>query len=466
MRFDVTSGDAGTNRRARGTGLLGRRLGRAVVVAAGAVIALAAGVPALRLLGLTGEELVGSILVWTLALAVATALALGVEHLYGTDPEAAESKKALEEALETIDRQRRFTEAVFDSVDVGLVLLDKDGRYQTMNHRHEEFMRLAFPEGHDGRAGHVGLVYSEDGSAMVSKEAMPTWRAYHGEEFDDCRIWVGNDPLSWRALSVSARTVRDDQGRFTGAALAYTDVTDFMRALRVKDEFVASVSHELRTPLTSIMGYVDLLLEHDDLTREQRTQLNVVSRNGERLSRLVRDLLHTAQADDGPLHMVRTRTDLSAVVRECVRTVTPIADAADVRLQLDAPDELIAMVDEQRIAQAVDNLVSNAIKYTPGGGSVTVCLCRDGSRVEISVADSGIGIESADRDRLFTRFFRSQHAEEQSIQGVGLGLSITKSIVESHGGRIEVESEVDHGSVFRIRLPGDNDVAAGPPGIE
>jgi two-component system, OmpR family, phosphate regulon sensor histidine kinase PhoR len=362
-------------------------------------------------------------------------------------------------ARETIDRQQRFSDAILDTVDVGLVLLDRDGAYQTMNRRHGDFMRLAFPDGHDGHAGQLGLVYGEDGSTRLTREQMPSYRASQGEEFDDCRIWVGKDPLTWRALSVSARSVRDDQGGFAGAALAYKDVTDFMRALRVKDEFVASVSHELRTPLTSIRGYVDILLERNDLPADQRAQLEVVARNGERLNRLVADLLHTARVDEGPMEVVRARQDLGEIVRASVDAAAPEALAAGVELHLDAPSTLLTLVDGQRIAQAVDNLVSNAIKYTPQGGRVEVRLALDGGRIEICVADSGIGIRASDRDRLFTRFFRARHAEEQSIQGLGLGLGIARSIVESHGGRIDVESEVGRGSVFRIRLPDESEVA-------
>ena len=267
-------------------------------------------------------------------------------------------------------------------------------------------------------------------------------------------MWVGDDPRTRRALSVSARSVVNEQGDFAGAALAYKDVTDFMRALRVKDEFVSSVSHELRTPLTSIRGYVDLLLEQPGLDDESTQFLGIVSRNADRLDRLVADLLHTAQVDEGPMHVVRTRTDLSSVVRESVEAAQPVADVAGLDLDLEAPEHLWVMVDAQRIAQVVDNLISNAIKYTHQGG-VTVQVTEDLTRVEVAVSDTGIGIESRDRDRLFTRFFRARHAEEQSIQGVGLGLSITKSIVESHGGRIEVESEIGKGSVFRVRLPLD-----------
>jgi two-component system, OmpR family, phosphate regulon sensor histidine kinase PhoR len=417
----------------------------------GAVIATVATLLLYGLPGLFHQAPQGASLAWSLLVPIGAA---GLSLAFASVLDAVEvERRRLAGARETIDRQQRFADAILDTVDVGLVLLDRDGGYQTMNRRHRDFMRLAFPNGHEGHAGQLGLVYCQEGSIRLTREQMPSYRASQGEEFDDCRMWVGDDPLTWRALSVSARSVRDEKGRFAGAALAYKDVTDFMRALKVKDEFVASVSHELRTPLTSILGYVDILLERDDLPAEQRAQLGVVARNGERLNRLVSDLLQTARVEEGPMKVVRTRQDLGDIVRASVDAAAPAARAAGVELRLDAPSTLVALVDGQRIAQAIDNLVSNAIKYTPGCGRVEVRLARDGGHVEICVADSGIGIQSSDRDRLFTRFFRARHAEEQSVQGLGLGLGIAKSIVESHGGRIDVESEVGRGSVFRIRLP-------------
>ena len=417
----------------------------------GAVVATVATLLLYGIPGLVHQAPRGASLAWSLLVPLGAAgLSLAFASLL--DAVDAEQRR-LARARETIDRQQRFADAILDTVDVGLVLLDRDGAYQTMNRRHGDFMRLAFPEGHDGFAGQLGLVYNEDGSTQLTREQMPSYRASQGEEFDDCRMWVGADPLTWRALSVSARSVRDDQGRFAGAALAYKDVTDFMRALRVKDEFLASVSHELRTPLTSIRGYVDILLERDDLPTAQRNQLEVVARNGERLNRLVSDLLHTAQVEEGPMELVRTSQDLVEIVRASVDAAAPAARAAGVELRMDVPSTLFAMIDGQRMAQAVDNLVTNAVKFTPRGGFVEIRLVVDGGRIEICVADSGIGIQASDRDRLFTRFFRGRQAEEQSVQGLGLGLSIARSIVESHGGRIDVESEVGQGSVFRIRLP-------------
>jgi two-component system phosphate regulon sensor histidine kinase PhoR len=418
---------------------LGRQYGRrgAVVAVLGATFLLA--LPSLLYIGVTGVNLSRAVLIPVVTGWAAFAISFAIERVRA--------------GQDVIEHQRRVSEAIFDTVDVGLVLLDEQGGYEGINRRHEDFMRLAYPDGHGGRAGQLGLVYDGDGTAPFEREAMPTFRASKGEEFSDILMWVGDDPLTRRALSVSARRVEDDRGAFAGAALAYKDVTDFMRALRVKDEFVASVSHELRTPLTSISGYAHILLDRDDLPPEVVSQLEVIERNSQRLGRLVADLLHTAQAEEGPMHVVRAATDLAAVVRDCAEAARPAADGAGLTLELDVPDTLVLNLDAARMAQVVDNLLSNAIKYSVSGGRVRVTLGIDANRVELAVADEGIGIAAADRDRLFAKFFRTRQAEERSIQGVGLGLSITKSIVESHGGRIEVESELGVGTEFRVRIP-------------
>ena len=418
---------------------LGRQYGPrgAVVVFLATTLLLVT--PGLAYLGVSGANLTRTVLIPLVATWAALAISYALERVQA--------------GMEVIEHQRRVSQAIFDTVDVGLVLLDRTGGYQGLNRRQEDFLRLAYPEGHGGQAGQLGAVYDATGSRELTREEMPTYRASQDEEFEDVRMWVGSDPLTRRAVSVSARRVEDEAGDFAGASLAYKDVTDYMRALRVKDEFVASVSHELRTPLTSIVGYVHILLERDDLPADVVAQLEVVARNTGRLHRLVADLLHTARTDEGPMHVVRVPVDLAAVVRDCAEAAAPAAQLSDVELALDLPESLVVMADEERMAQVVDNLVSNAVKYTAAGGCVHVTLAIDVNRAELCVADTGIGIGAVDRDRLFTRFFRSREAEERSIQGVGLGLSIAKSIVESHGGRIEVESELGAGSVFRVRLP-------------
>lgn len=432
---------------------LGRLYGVRGALTAFASAGLFLAVPGLTYLGASGANLARSVLIPIVAFWVAIAVSSALERVRASRDAAETGRRELEQALATIEEERRFSDAILDTVDVGLVLLDPDGTYRATNRRHHMFMRLAYPEGHAGRAGQVGLVFGEDGVTPLTSEQTPSYLASRGEEFDDLLLWIGGDPLTNRAVKASARSVRDENGDFAGAALAYTDVTDFVRALRVKDEFVASVSHELRTPLTSIVGYVSILLERDDLPPDVVSQLEVVGRNTGRLNRLVADLLQTARTDEGPMPVVRRETDLAAIARHCLEAVGPAARRAGVELELDAPESLVVLADHERMAQVVDNLVSNAVKYTADGGHVRVSLGVDGNRVELRVADTGIGISAADRDHLFTRFFRTRQAAERSIQGVGLGLSITRSIVESHGGRIEVDSELGRGSEFRVRLP-------------
>jgi signal transduction histidine kinase len=363
---------------------------------------------------------------------------------------------ALDEALETMEIQRLFAAAITESVDIGLVLLDQDGTYLTMNRRHQEFIRLAFPDGHTGRAGQLGELYAADGTTRLTREEMPTVRAAMGEEFDDVVAWVGSDPSTRRAVSVSARAVRGEDGRSMGSALAYKDVTDLMLAMKVKDDIVASVSHEFRTPLTSIIGYVSMMLNDDEpLPQAQVRHLQVVARNAERLHRLVSDLLLTAQPAEVPLEIVRAATDVSALVRGSVESAQPAAWARGVELRFRPPGPLRVMVDAQRFSQVVDNLISNAIKYSPQGGPVDVELTSHDGLLNLTVRDRGIGMSAGDVDRLFTRFFRARDAEELSIQGVGLGLSIVKRIVDGHGGRVSAESSLGEGSTFRVVVPAE-----------
>jgi len=352
-------------------------------------------------------------------------------------------------AMEVIERNRRSAEAIFEAVDVGLALLDRNGQPLLLNQRLAEFSELAYPGGDISQA----WVFDETGTTPLPIEDVPTSRARRGEEFDDFRVWIGRDEDSRRAMSISARRVEHSDGSLLGAAVSYTDVTDFMRAMQVKDDFVALVSHELRTPLTSIVGYVAVILERTDLDPGLRKHLEVVARNGRRLQRLVGDLLEEVQHSGRTAPLREQGTDLAAIVRDSVVAARPSATRAGVHLEVEAPESIAITGDPQRLAQVVDNLVSNAIKYTEPGGRAHVHAVVDDACAVIRVRDTGIGIKAEDQGQLFTRFFRTREATLSAIQGVGLGLSITKSIVESHGGLIEVDSEPGKGSEFRVVLP-------------
>jgi signal transduction histidine kinase len=220
----------------------------------------------------------------------------------------------------------------------------------------------------------------------------------------------------------------------------------------LKDEFVSSVSHELRTPLTSIGGYVELLLAdaRDDATR---SHLEVVHRNSARLLGLVSDLLFAARLQSGQLELHPGPVDLRELVEQTVESARPHAQAG--RVELRAHTERVPLVsgEHARLAQLLDNLVSNAIKFTPEGGAIDISLgARDGY-VRLDVSDTGIGITEQERAHLFERFFRTQSVLERHIPGTGLGLYISKAIVEAHGGRIAVRSGEGAGTTFVVELP-------------
>lgn len=224
---------------------------------------------------------------------------------------------------------------------------------------------------------------------------------------------------------------------------------------RMKDDFVSSVSHELRTPLTSIRGYLELVLEGEagDVTEEQERFLGIVARNADRLLRVVGDLLFVAQVDAGTIALEPDACDLEEIAAESVEAVRPAAVEKGIELALEAEALPELTADRARIAQVLDNLVSNAVKFTPVGGRVTVRAFSEANDAVVEVADTGMGVSPQDQERLFQRFFRTDAASEEAIPGTGLGLAIVKAIVESHGGSISVASEVGHGTTFQMRLP-------------
>ena len=261
-------------------------------------------------------------------------------------------------------------------------------------------------------------------------------------------------------VAVTAR--HDPAGEVEGFLFVATDVTDERKQAKMKDEFVNLISHELRTPLSSILGYTELIADDDEnpLSEEQARYLATVERNAQRLLRLVSDLLFTAQVESGRFSLQEQRIDLQSIVGTSMETAMPGADARSVRLVLSHSDgPLEVWGDPVRLGQAVDNLISNALKFTPQGGRVAVTLGtaegRDGEpdRALIAVSDTGIGIPADEIDRLFSRFFRASTATQNAIPGVGLGLTITQAIALAHHGRIRVASTVGDGTTFTFELP-------------
>jgi signal transduction histidine kinase len=225
---------------------------------------------------------------------------------------------------------------------------------------------------------------------------------------------------------------------------------------QLKSEFVTLVSHELRSPLTAITGYVELLLEGHEgtLTEVQRESLKIVQRNGEQVLALIEDLLDISRMEASRLELKHTTLDLARLVREVASSLRPQIEAKGQRLTLELAEALPAVSgDADRVTQILTNLLSNAHKYTAPGGSVTITARGEGNGVRVSVRDTGIGLSPDDQARLFTKFFRAQNSVTQGVRGTGLGLMITRALVELHGGEITVTSALGQGSMFSFTLP-------------
>lgn len=361
-----------------------------------------------------------------------------------------ERLEAAEEAAYDVERKAR---ALFESVSVGLLLVDSDGTYSAYNKRQQELFAIAFPGGHSGHSGQDGFVYDAEQTRALTHDEVPCARATAGEEFDDLLIWIGEDPASRRALSVSARTVHDRTGAFTGAVLAYNDVTELIRAVNVKDEFVATVSHELRTPLTAALAILELLDESVEDRPDARQQVTTARRNMQRLSHLVADLIFSTRASSGSAMIATYRVDLVRVLQEAVEAAAVDAAGAGVQLTSEHPDALDVVADGLRLRQVLDNLVGNAILYSRPGGHVVVALTATDGAVALTVDDDGEGIAAEDVHEVFGRFYRGQNARRRQVGGTGLGLNIVRTIVEAHGGVVSLRSVAGEGTSVRVELP-------------
>ena len=239
-------------------------------------------------------------------------------------------------------------------------------------------------------------------------------------------------------------------------AALLADQNERLRELdRLKDEFVATASHELRTPLTSISGYLEMSLDPAEggLSPATEGHLRIVQRNADRLSVLVEQLLFLARADSHPLEIDRQRVDLAELLTEAAETARPAASAKDIALVVASGSAQPVLADRPQLLRIVENLVTNAVKFTPEGGSVRLAARREGGTAVLEIADTGVGIPAAEQSELFNRFFRGTNAIERAIPGSGLGLAISQVIAEAHGSTIEVESVPGTGSTFRLALP-------------
>jgi signal transduction histidine kinase len=269
-----------------------------------------------------------------------------------------------------------------------------------------------------------------------------------------CQITLG-DPREPVHLQVLCEPFRDGRGHLVGAVAVFDDVTALRRLDELKSEFVSMVAHEIASPLSSVLGQLQTLGKEvaGELNDKQRHLTHRAASRVEGIINLSRDLLDLSKIEAGTLGEP-AEVDLGAVIREAVDIVSAQAEEKGQTVEVEVEDDLRPIQAVPRAVQEVVlNLVSNAVKYTPEGGRVSVAARNAAGGVELAVSDTGFGIAPEDQDKVFQRFYRVKDAQTRHIVGTGLGLPIVKQVVEGHGGSLELASRPGRGSTFTVRLP-------------
>ena len=240
-----------------------------------------------------------------------------------------------------------------------------------------------------------------------------------------------------------------------GAVFVFHDITELKRLEEIRKDFVANVSHELRTPISSIKGYAETLLDgkvdNKDTVKEF---LNIIYQDSNRLANLIDDLLDLSRIESGKMKMEFEPLEILPIVNRCVNVLEKSAKDKSVSVKLNIPADLPkALGDHKRLSQVFLNLLDNAIKYTPEGGSIKISAIRKEKIVQVDISDTGIGISEKDLPRIFERFYRVDKARSRELGGTGLGLSIVKHIVQAHNGQVWVKSMPGRGSTFSCTIP-------------
>jgi two-component system phosphate regulon sensor histidine kinase PhoR len=367
--------------------------------------------------------------------------------LIGGSSQARRVSVALEDILtrqRELDRQigERATgqRAILSAMQDGLLVVDAQRRLALVN---RAFCDL-FGVGEDSLG--VPLLESVRDSAIerIVAETLQERKPSQGE------LFIGR-----REFEMTSVPMGSDNNALTGAVVLFHDITELKRADEIRRDFVANVSHELRTPLSILRGYIETMLDDPKMPRAECARiLEVMDQHSKRLGLLANDLLTLAQLESGSSSLQLNKIDLNQFFTGLVNDWKKKFAAKSLSAAIDvAPDLPIISADETRLREVFDNLLDNAVKYSPEKGEVRLQAAPRGDEIALSVSDDGSGISQEDLPRIFERFYRADKARSRELGGTGLGLSIVKHIAQLHGGRVEAESELGRGTTIRVLLP-------------
>ncbi len=363
----------------------------------------------------------------------------------------------LDQTIRSLTGERNRSSAILRSMVEGVAVMDAAGRMVFSN---DAFTRILGPDATaaEGRP----LVETTRQTELLDVAR----RALAGSEIVRSEVTVGT--LRPRTFAVTAAPILAPEvsaessgaaarapAAAAGAVLVLHDISEQRRLERVRRDFVANVSHELRTPLTAIQGFAETLLAGAIDDRENRVRfLEIIRDHAKRLARLTDDLLKLSQIEAEKMELEMRPVSVPDLIEACLQTTRLRAAQKQQTLQSECPAGLPpARGDRSRLTEVLQNLLDNAVQYTPPGGHIRVSASAVGGEIILTVSDNGIGIPEADQGRIFERFYRVDAARSRELGGTGLGLAIARHIVEAHGGRIWVKSTVGEGSDFHFSIP-------------
>lgn len=354
-----------------------------------------------------------------------------------------ETARQLDLTIRTLTEERNQSAAILASMAEGVAVI---GPQERLTYCNAAFRQAIGGDSSacEGRSA-VEVIPHSDLLTLIQK-------ALTGNETVRSELVVGSVPT--RSFSVTAAPIRSNDTT-AGAVIVLHDITELRRLERARRDFVANVSHEFKTPLTAIQGFTETLLGGavDDRGNNRRF-LGIIRDHSQRLERLTNDLLRLAQIEAGKLQLDLRPVEVAEVIGPCLEIIRLKAQAKRLALKAEyGPDVPPVIADVASLQEMLQNLLDNAVRYSTPGGCISVKAVGSGSEVAISVSDTGIGIAKSEQERIFERFYRADAARSRESGGTGLGLAIVKHLVEAHGGRIRVESELGRGSTFHIFLP-------------
>jgi len=373
----------------------------------------------------------------------------------GPDPQrvglALETISAHQQELEhQIAGRESGTQTILGAMEDGLLVVDARNRITLMNPTFQRLFDLRDP------AVGVPLVEAVRHATLdqLIAETLLTGEAMRGElSLADSRTH------SERHIEVSAVPIKDSDDEVSGAVALFHDITELKQLDQIRRDFVANVSHELRTPLSILRGYIEVLFDEPQTSREELTRiLSIMERHSKRLQRLVDDLLSLAQLESSQAQLELSVVRMDELFNNLIRDWKEKLAGKHLKVIVDLPSEtLMLRADGTRLEEVLHNLLDNAVKFSPENGQIRLRGARCGSNVVLSVADNGFGIGKEHLSRIFERFYRADKARSRELGGTGLGLAIVKHIAQLHGGRVEAESEVGRGTTIRVVLPGNDE---------